>query len=221
MQSIPQNQVASVLMIVILSASLVLVGCTSLPGQRQDNLAKTYLLQEPEGEVDIQVADTAPCLTLVVNKMRAAPGFTTSRIAYVQKDYQQDYFASHQWTDTPANMLTAIVTHALENSHLFRAVVESPTAITSDLRLDSELLHLQQVFKDGGSIVQLQLRIILIDQESRDVVVSHTFTFSETVLENTPYGGVVAANRAVTRLVPELINFIDKATHDHALGCKG
>lgn len=220
MQRIPQNLLANVLTVMILSASLVLVGCTSLPGQRQELLAKTYLLQVPEDVLEMQVTDTVPCLTLEVNKMRAAPGFSTSRIVYVQKNHQLDYFAQHQWADTPASMLTTIISQALENSHLFRAVVESPAAITSDLRLDSKLLKLQQVFKDDGSILQLQLRIMLIDKASRGVVASHTFRLSETIFEDTPYGAVVAANLALTRLVPELISFIDMATHDQGFGCK-
>lgn len=220
MQKMSQNRLASVLMMVILSASLVLLGCTSLPGQRQNNPAKAYLLQAPEDGIEMQVTDAAPCLTLVVNTMRAAPGFTTSRIAYVQKDYQLDYFAHHQWADTPANMLTTIITQALENSYLFRAVVESPVAIKSNLHLNSELLHLRQVFKDDVSTVELQLRVVLTDQETRGVVASHIFSLSEVAPENTPYGGVIAANRVAARLLPELINFVDKATHDHALGCQ-
>ncbi|MBN4073860.1 membrane integrity-associated transporter subunit PqiC [bacterium AH-315-E07] len=220
MQKIPQNRLTGVLLVAMLGASALMAGCTLLGGQGNVTSAKTYLLHVAEESVARRAVNAAPCLTLTVSAMRAAPGFVTPRIAYVQKKYQLDYFAHHQWVDTPANMLTTIVTQALEGSHLFHAVVESPAAITTDLRLDSELLHLQQVFNDGASIVQLQLRVLLIDQVSRGVVASDVFSFSESALESTPYGGVVAANRVVTRLAPELVSFIDKATHDLALSCQ-
>jgi cholesterol transport system auxiliary component len=220
MQKIPQNRLASVLLTAVLGASLSVTGCTLLGNQASGIPAKTYLLSAPQQGVEWQAVDAASGLTLAVSAMRAAPGFATSRIAYMQKDYQLDYFAHHQWADTPANMLTTIVTLVLESSHLFRAVVESPAAITTDLRLDSELLHLQQVFNDGASTVQLQLHILLIDQTSRDVVANHTFSFIETARENAPYSGVVAANHAVADFVPELVNFIDKATHDLTLNCQ-
>ncbi len=215
-----KTQSASMLLITLISVNLVLAGCASLGGQGKHIPAKTYLIQIAEKAAAQQTADTA-CLTLVVNGMRAAPGFTTSRIAYMQKEYQLDYFSLHQWADTPANMLTTIIAHRLGGSHLFRAVVEPPAAITADLRLDSELLQLQQTFTDELSVVQLQLQVQLIDLHSRNIVASRTLSFSETSSENTPYGGVVAANRAVTRLMPELVSFIGKASHDLALSCRG
>ena len=216
MQGILQNRLVTVLLI-----SLLLAGCTAIPSQRQDVAARTYLLQAPENNLGLALADRAPCVSLMVSPMRAAPGFTSARIAYLQQDYQLDYFARHQWADTPANMLSTIVVRAMESSHLFSTVVESPAAISTELRLDSQLLRLQQVFKEGDSIVQLQLRMMLVDQQRHTVVASRTFSFHETSAELTPYGGVVAANRAVVRFIPELINFVVQALDDDKMNCPG
>lgn len=199
---------------------LLLTACSPMTLQQQQGPLTTYRLQAPQDDQLRQIKDAAPCLTLLVNSMRAHPGFTSSRIAYVKKEYQLDYFAHHQWADTPANMLTSIITQSLESGHLFRAVVESPAAVTADLRLDSELLHFQQVFSDGSSDVELELRMILVNQQNRSVIASQTFTFTEVASENTPYGAVMAANRIVARLLPELDKFIGSAIVDRAKACE-
>lgn len=221
MKSVFQIPSATAIMMPILATFLLLAGCSALPGQRQVMPTSTYLLQMPENAVLTQTVDTDLCLTLLVTPPRAAPGFTSSRIAYMQKDYQLDYFAHHQWADPPAHMLASIFTLALESSRLFRAVVAAPAPITADLRLDTELLRLQQNFEDDGSKVQLQLRAVLFDQKQERVVATRIFSVFEPAPEDTPYGAVVAANQALASLLSELSEFIGKSIQEYRPRCQG
>lgn len=221
MQRLSENRSASFSLVPLLITALLTTGCTSAVNRRQVSPAVTYLIQFPEKRAPTPSADATACLTLLVSQPRAAPGFASSRIAYVQKHYQVDYFAHHRWADTPAHMLGPILTRALASSGLFRSVVASPSPVPTDMRLDSELLRLQQVFEADGSSVQLQLRVVLFDQTHQDVVTNHILSVSEPAPEATPYGGVVAANNAVSRLLPELIGFINKGIHNHDFRCRG
>ena len=65
---------------------------------------------------------------LAVSAPRAAPGFDSAAMAYVQKEHALDHFATHRWADTPARMLGQPLTRTLEETGSFRAVVPAPAA---------------------------------------------------------------------------------------------
>ena len=195
--------------------------CTSLPGKQSKAAVKIYMLEFPNNIELAQAAVGAPRLILWVSQPRGAPGYDTSLMAYVQERHRLDYFTHNKWVDTPAHMLRPIITQALEHSGLFHVVLETPAPVAAQLRLDTEMLHLRQVFEGGGSIVQLSLRLVLVDQIHRRVLATQVLSFSEPAPENTPYGGVVAANRAIARLLPELIEFMRVQLAMSDLTCEG
>jgi hypothetical protein len=83
--------------------------------------------------------------------------------------------------DTPL-----ILAQALDHSGGFRAVVQAPSFVAADLRLDTEFVRLQQDFGVKPSRVQFTLRAQLIDVGARRVL---------------------AANRALGRLLERLATF--------------
>ena len=93
---------------------------------------------------------------------------------------------------------------ALEASGLFQAVVRAPTSARFDLRLDTEVLRLVQVFESSDSHVELAVRISLLDKKQQRVLVSEVLEVTEPTTERSPYGGVKAANQALDRLLQEL-----------------
>lgn len=180
--------------------------CASPLGPATDSTPDTeYLLQweqTAEGETANKLNPTCP--TLLLSSPRAAPGYAGSRMAYMKEAHRIDYFARHRWADSPARMLEPNLMRALETSGLFQAVVRAPTIARFDLRLDTEVLKLVQVFESNESRVELALRISLLDKQQQRVLVSKVLQVSEPATEQTPYGGVKAANRAVDRLMQDL-----------------
>ena len=87
---------------------------------------------------------TAP--TLIVSPPQAAAGFDSQRMIYLRHAAQPEYFAHNEWIDTPARMLAPLIVGALANSGAFRAVVQTPSPAAGELRLDTEILRLQQEF---------------------------------------------------------------------------
>ena len=150
-------------------------------------------------------ADTAP--TLIVNPPRAAPGFDSQRIIYVREPYQLEYFAHSEWIDTPARMIAQRIVAALEGSGAFRAVVLAPSAAAGDLRLDVEIIRLQQEFDRSPSRTRFTLRAYLVDNGSRQVLAWREFDETVTAPQANPYGGVMAANSAVQQVVQRLARF--------------
>ena len=150
-------------------------------------------------------ANGAPAL--VVNPPRAAAGFDSQRILYVREPYQLEYFAHSEWVDPPARMLAPLIVAAAENSGTFRSVMLAPTAAAGDLRLDTEIVRLQQDFATQPSRVHFTLRAHLVDNATRRVLAWRLFDASVAAATDDPYGGVVAANRAVQTVLEQLAGF--------------
>ena len=150
-------------------------------------------------------ATTAP--TLTVNPPLAAAGFDSPRIIYIREAHKLEYFAHSEWVDPPARMLAPLLVAAIERSGAFRAVVLTPSAAAGDLRLDTEIIRLQQEFGARPSHVRFTLRAYLIDDKTRRALGWREFDASVAAASEDPYGGVVAANRAVQTVLEGLAAF--------------
>ena len=156
-------------------------------------------------------AAPAAAPTLIINPPHAAAGFDSSRIIYVREAHKLEYFSHNEWVDTPARMLAPLIVAAVENSGTFRAVVLTPSAAAGDLRLDTEIVRLQHDFGSQPSRVRFTLRAYMVDSTTRRVLASREFDETVAAASRDPYGGVVAANRAVQTVLEHLASFCAKA----------
>jgi len=184
---------------------LVATSCSLLGPTPNESVSNTYLLQwDPTAQNEPAVQSNPACPTLLLGPSRTSPGYEGAGMAYIEEAHRIDYFAHHRWADSPARMVEPLLMSALETSGMFQAVVRAPTTAHFDLRLDTELLRLVQVFEPTVSRVEVAVRISLLDTHVQRVLVSDVLEVTEPASERTPYGGVIAANRAVARLLEEL-----------------
>lgn len=151
---------------------------------------------------------SAPALTLIISPVRAASGYDSQRIIYVREVHKLEYFAQSEWVDTPARMLGPLLVAAIEKTGAFRAVALTPASATGDLRLDTEILRIQQDFQTQPSRVYFTLRTYLVDEKTRRVMTWREFEGEAESTSNDPYGGVIAANQAVSGVLTELAQFL-------------
>ena len=133
----------------------------------------------------------------------ARPGFDGSRMAYVTRPYEIQFFARHQWVETPARMLAPLLGEALERDGRFQAA-QSGQSVAPALRLETEIVVLQQEFTAHPSQVRFALRARLLAGLERRVLATAAFEAVEPSPSEDPYGGVIAANRAVARVLDEV-----------------
>ncbi len=145
--------------------------------------------------------------TLMLSPPHGAAGFDSPRMLYLRQAHQREYFAHSEWVDTPARMLAPLMVAALANSGAFRAVVLTPSAANGELRLDTEILRLEQDFATTPSRVHFTLRAWLVTTKSRRVVAWRDFDESAPAETDDPRGGVLAANRAVQGVLASLAGF--------------
>lgn len=146
--------------------------------------------------------------TLLINPPHAAAGFDSTRIIYLREPHKLDYYALSQWVDPPARMLGPLLVAAIEKTGALRAVLLMPAAGAGDLRLDTQIIRLQQEFQTHPSQVRFTLRATLVDDRTRHVLAWQEFDAIESANSEDAYGGVLAANRAVQNVVDQLALFV-------------
>jgi cholesterol transport system auxiliary component len=182
-----------------------LIGCVSLGPATPPT---RYELQaEFEGRPVV-----GPGPALVVAIPTAAPGFDGARIVYVRRPHELEFFSRSEWVDAPARMLAPLLVRALERSGRFQAVTEARSAAAAGLRLESAIVRLQHEFTVRPSRVRLTVRVQLSDVLSRRVLGAREFEAVEEALSDDPYGGVVAANRAVRRVLDDIVAYCVEST---------
>lgn len=190
------------LAILTLSAMLV-VGCTALQAPRMESPALYLLEARPAAAAKRPQSD----LVLAVNPPSARPGFDTPQMAYVRQPHKLDYYVKSRWADTPSRMLAPLLAQAMEQDGTFRAVVRTTNPVPADLRLDTELIRLQQNFATQPSRVELTLRAQLYDVKGKKELALREFDVAENAASEDAYGGVAAANRALERVLGQLTDF--------------
>lgn len=194
--------------------SLLAIGACSLLQPAATPHPSFYSLDGLPGKTQPVAPISAP--TLIVSPPHAAPGYDSQRIIYMREPHKLEYFAHSEWIDPPARMLAPLLVAAIEKTGAFRAVVLTPSTAAGELRLDTEIIRLQQEFKSQPgsqpSQVRFTLRAHLIDENTRRVVASREFDTAVPVSSETPYGGVVAANRAVQSTLENLAAFCAAAS---------
>ena len=188
--------------IVVLLSSMLVTGCTLFQPVKAVN-TNTYAL-DTQFE---QVSAGAGSLTLLVNIPIALPGFNTPKMIYIKKLHEIDYFSQNQWIDSPARMLSPLLVQAHEKSGKYRAVVQVRSAAKADLRLDTEVIRMQHEFLAQPSQVRLTIRAQLINLRENIVLATREFDVAEDAPSDDPYGGVIAANRAVKIILQQIADF--------------
>lgn len=183
----------------------LLAACSALPAPKTLPLHR-YLL---ESKPSPRPPPTRRTEVLSISLPAAAPGYDTPQMAYLRQPLELEYFASHRWADTPAQMIQAVMLQTLAAE--FSAVVSAPGQLPANLRLDTELIKLQQDFTRQPSRIQLTLRAQLINVKEKRVIAERRFDETENADSENAYGGALAANRALQRILMGLSEFCQTA----------
>ena len=152
-------------------------------------------------------APAAGAPDLVVAVPRAAAGYDSTRMVYLQRPQELQAFAFHEWADTPAQMLAPLLVRALQGSGTFRAVLLAPTAATSALRLETQIIRLQHDFTSQPSRVRLTLQAVLLDSTTRQVLAAREFDETVPAQAANPVAGAAAAQQATQQVLSALAAF--------------
>lgn len=149
--------------------------------------------------------------TLIISAPHANGGLNSTHMLYVPRVNELAYFAQSQWVDSPSAMLMPLIAQAIQSTGVFKAVLSTPTGALAQFRLDTDLIRLEQSFLVKPSQVQFALRTVIIDTFTRKVIAQRDFSASVAAQTEDAYGGVVAAQEAVQKVLTEMAIFCSEA----------
>jgi cholesterol transport system auxiliary component len=192
--------------------SFVALSSCSLLGPQKTPTVTTYTLS-------ISKIHTVPVhdhkITLLVNTPTAAAGYDSRKMIYTKRPYELSEFALNQWAAPPAEMLETILVQKLNDTGRFHAIISNAYSANRQFILRTHLIELRQNFTVKPSQIQLSLQAELINAQDSKVINTGTFATSVPAVQNTPYGGVLAANKAADRLLNQIAEFCLHSLNSH------
>ncbi|MDQ5909120.1 MAG: trans aux protein [Pseudomonadota bacterium] len=201
------NQSTSSRWVWALLGFLALTGC-ALP-QDSSPPPQAYLLEV--GAYTPPPARRSSRKVLLVTVSKEAPGFDSNRIAYTREPPKLDYYQDSVWSDTPAKMLLPILVRAFESTRAFKAVVSPPSPALADVRVDVDVIRLQQELIAMPSRVRLTTRVKVVEMKSGHVLETRLFEAIEPASSENAAGAAQAANAAVQKALGEMLPFVLRA----------
>jgi cholesterol transport system auxiliary component len=144
---------------------------------------------------------------LLVALPTSAPGHDSARMVYLMQAQALQAYAFHEWVDTPARMLAPLLVRALQDGGAFRAVLLSASSARGGLRLETEVLRLQQDFGSRPSRVRLTLRAVLVDSATRAPLAWREFDASLAAASDDAPGGAAAAAELTRQTLAAMADF--------------
>lgn len=160
----------------------------------------------------IPIQRDKPRSTILVSMPETRPVFNTTQMAYTTKLYRVAYFSQNQWAETPSQMLQPLIVQTLQNTHTYRAVLTPPYSGRYDYVLNTEITQLQQNFTHKPALLQFSLRAQLVSMATNQVIAARQFTVYNPIPKNTPYNGVISANKAAAKVLKQLAAFCNTYT---------
>lgn len=146
--------------------------------------------------------------SLLISQPEAMVGYQTEQMMYIQKPYQLSAFSENAWVGPPANMLFPLLVQSFQASHAFKAIASSPFADKVDYRLDTQILAMEQNFLTKPSTYVMTIKAVLTKVSNNQTLSSKVFTIRKRCSQDTPYGGVLAANQATITLTQRIREFV-------------
>ena len=205
MRNIMGNTLGALRRVVYLLA-VALHGCAL--GPVEQNAPRTFLLNPDIAVRKLSHNPKRPDpLILLASQPKAQAGFETARMAYLLRPHEVSYYAFNQWADMPARMFAALLTQTMEKTGLWHAIVQAPSAVKADYRLDCDDLVVEQQFF-SPSRVRVALRAQLIDHKRQSIIGTRNFEIYDAAPSEDAYGGVLAANRASAELLEQIAEWV-------------
>jgi cholesterol transport system auxiliary component len=200
-------------LLLLLLFSITLTAC-SFMGPVKTPPVHTYVLAADKTAGPSHSRTAKSKKILLVSSPAADASYQTTQMIYTLRPFTYSSFAYHRWAAPPADMLASALTNSLQSSGCFDAVVMPPFSGNADAILETRLRVLQQEFHGETSQAHLSMQVTftqhiletskhmdyvqkLDDPKEGSIVKTIAIDLRVPAAENTPYAGVVAANRAL------------------------
>jgi cholesterol transport system auxiliary component len=184
----------------ILPVLCLLSGCAV-----KNPITRQYQLNAFSAE---RVTSTPSDTTLLITPTEAVNAYQTEQMQYSTQLYALSRFGKTAWISPPATMLYPLLVQSVQGSGYFYAVSAGAYMSKTTYRLDTQLLKLQQNFTKKPSVLEFKIKAVLTRVIDNQIIASRIFNENINCPQDTPYGGVLAANIATQKLTKRITNFV-------------
>lgn len=147
-------------------------------------------------------------IQLVVAEPTAVRALNSERIMVRPSAEKVSYYQGAVWSDRLPKLLQARMVEAFENSGAVKAVATSSDRIEGDLTLQTVVRSFQIDVGEGAPSAQIDLFAKLVDGRQGKIVASKSFSSRVQADKDTPAGGVVAMNQALTVTLQDVVTWV-------------
>lgn len=149
---------------------------------------------------------------MLVSVPETRPVYNTNQMAYTLRPYQMAYFSRNEWAETPTQMLHPLLVQTLQNTHYFQAVMVPPYTGRYEYMLNTQLLEFKEDYTQRVPVFVMKVNAQLYKIATNQIYAARQFTTTIVMPQNSPYGGVYAANAATANILEQISIFCLKNT---------
>lgn len=149
-------------------------------------------------------------LSLVVEGVAAGELYDGTALVFSRSPGMRSRYQHASWTERPALRVARLVQRELQARGGFRDVTLADSGVAPDLMLT---LTLVELYHDvPANEMRVELGAALVDWQRRRLVASENWRLAEALASADAAGAAAAAGRAMTRLLDEVVVWVESAS---------
>jgi len=146
---------------------------------------------------------------LRVQRVEGDSAVMTRSILY-KKDGALKPYKYGRWSELLATRLQEIFIESIEQQKIFKATVSSRSYAMADLILESSLENFEEVYEGDKPYVHVKIRFRLVTRVGAKILGSKLIDSTYLVEQKEASGVVLAFNKAVEKVVVDLIGWLNE-----------
>ena len=189
--------------IILATVVILLSGCTN-----KEAPMKSYLINP---KLNIKKYNSVyHDKTVKIAYPNSIKGRLSTAIYFAYNSIEEGSYQNASWSSSNSELLNSVIVRAVENSKIFKIVVDYRSTALTDYSLESSIYEMYHKVEDGKSLSILSIRFDLIESSSNLLVKSKKFSYQIPTKNIDALGYVQATNRAAQKLAQDLVRWLSQ-----------
>ncbi|MDF1882696.1 membrane integrity-associated transporter subunit PqiC [Sulfurimonas sp. SAG-AH-194-C21] len=149
--------------------------------------------------------------SLKIGQVFSSNSLMSQKMKYIESEYKEAAFTQSEWARTPNRAISDVLVKSIRSSDIFGNISSFKSRTKTDLLLETNIETFMQYFAKGNeaSYVQVVVTLNLLNTKDSKSVSHATFNAKVDSKSVDAYGGVVALNGALSKVLFETNNWLD------------
>jgi len=185
---------------VLLVLSLTLSACASNPSGKPGY----YFSLAYQGDSSLVAEPRFPFIKIDLPNFSSK--HNTEAIVYTRREHELDRYSQSEWKEPLPALLQEWLLQSLEHSNLFAGVMRGTSRAKVPLFMESDIIKFQH--NVTRQVVELSLRLTLLDYKSRKILKHKIFNYHYKVSDASAKGAVYSFNQALKELDRDIYQWL-------------